>query len=146
MDTMQAAMNQFQAAYSSARRSALVDTIRRRPADLPTLEEICGDLGRYRKLARGLQTIPLARIAGSEGRAHEFDRRFLPRSTYLQERWSRVAQAMSQGVRLPPIQVYKLGEHYYVCDGNHRVSVARHRGQEQIEANVIELLADDLAA
>ena len=140
MGTMQAAMDQFQAAYSSSRRSALMDTIRRRPTSLPTLEEICGDLGRYRLVSRGLQTIALEQIVGSEGRAEDFDRRFLPRSTYLRERWSRVAQAMSDGVRLPPIQVYKLGEHYFVCDGNHRVSVARHRGQEQIEANVTELL------
>lgn len=139
MDTMQAA-SQFQAAYSSARRAAFLDSIRRRSASLPTLEAICGDLGRYRQVARGVQTIALAQVAGSEGRSHEFDRNFLPRATYLKERWSRVAQAMSDGVRLPPIQVYKLGEHYYVCDGNHRVSVARHRGQEQIEASVTELL------
>ncbi|HMQ32434.1 MAG TPA: hypothetical protein PKD53_17005 [Chloroflexaceae bacterium] len=139
MDQMQAT-SQFQAAYSSARRAAFFDAIRRRAADLPTLEATCGDLGRYRQAPRGVQTIALAQIAGSEGRAHEFDRNFLPRATYLKERWSRVAQAMSDGVRLPPIQVYKLGEHYYVCDGNHRVSVARHRGQDQIEANVTELL------
>lgn len=116
--------------------------LRHRATGLPTLAELCGDLSRYRQVPRGRATIPLAQIVGSEGRAHEFDRRLLPRATYLQERWSRVAQAMSQGVRLPPIQVYKLGEHCYVCDGNHRVSVARHRGQEQIEANVTELLAD----
>lgn len=145
MDTMQAATNQFQAAYSSAQRSAFIDTIRRRAASLPTLADICGDLSRYRQLPRGLKTIPLAQIVGSEGRAHAFDRRFLPRSTFLKERWSRVALAMSQGVRLPPIQVYKLGDQYYVCDGNHRVSVARHRGQEQIEANITELLIDTLA-
>jgi hypothetical protein len=144
MGTMQAAMDQFQAAYSSARRSALIDTIRRRPAGLPTLEAICGDLSRYRLVSRGVQTIALEQIVGSEGRAEDFDRRFLPRSTYLRERWSSVALAMSEGKRLPPIQVYKLGEHYFVCDGNHRVSVARHRGQEQIEANVTELLTEGL--
>lgn len=141
MDTMQMATNQFQAAYSSARRSALIDTIRRRPTSLPTLDEICGDLSSYRLVSHGVKTIALAQIVGSEGRAEAFDRRFLPRSTYLRERWSRVAQAMSDGIRLPPIQVYKLGEHYYVCDGNHRVSVALHRGHEQIQANVTELVA-----
>lgn len=139
MSTVQAA-SQFQAAYGRAQRSAFFDSIRRRATNLPTLGEICGDLSRYRQVSRGLTTIAISQIAGSEGRAHEFDRSFLPRSTYLQERWSRVAQAMSQGLRLPPIQVYKYGEHYYVCDGNHRVSVARYRGQEQIEANVTELL------
>lgn len=140
MDTMQKGRTQFQAAYSSALRAAFFDGLRRRPTSLRSLDEVCADLSRYRQVSRGVQTISLASVVGSEGRANAFDRRFLPRSTYLQERWSRVAQAMSDGVRLPPIQVYKLGDHYYVCDGNHRVSVAVHRGQDQIEANVTELI------
>ena len=80
------------------------------------------------------------------GRGEEFDRRFLPRALHLKERWSRVAQAMNQGLQLPPIQVYKLGEQYVVCDGNHRVSVARHRGQGEIDATVIELRTKALVA
>ena len=34
--------------------------------------------------------------------------------------------------------MYKVGEVYFVKDGNHRVSVARERGQEYIDAEVIE--------
>lgn len=146
METMQAATNQFQTAYNSARRTAFFDAIRRRSSDLPTLDEVCGDLSHYRRVAHGVKSIPLAAIVGSEGRAHEFDAQFLPRATYLKERWTRVADAMRQGLRLPPIQVYKLGERYFVCDGNHRVSVARHNGQDTIAANVTELVADTLMA
>jgi hypothetical protein len=38
--------------------------------------------------------------------------------------------------------VYKLGDIYFVRDGNHRVSVAREQGQAEIEAYVVELKTD----
>ena len=38
----------------------------------------------------------------------------------------------------PPIKVYKVGDTYFVLDGNHRVSVAVHRGHKTIEAYVWE--------
>jgi ParB-like chromosome segregation protein Spo0J len=34
--------------------------------------------------------------------------------------------------------LYKLGDDYYVVDGNHRVSVARFEGVEMIDAEVTE--------
>ena len=40
---------------------------------------------------------------------------------------------------LPPILVYKIGEVYFVMDGNHRVSITREMGVETIEAHVIEI-------
>ena len=42
-------------------------------------------------------------------------------------------------VILPPVDLYKIGDVYFVKDGNHRVSVARERGQEFMDAFVIEL-------
>jgi hypothetical protein len=39
---------------------------------------------------------------------------------------------------LPPIELYKIGEGYFVIDGNHRISVARANGNKDIEAHVIE--------
>ena len=50
---------------------------------------------------------------------------------------------------LPPIEVYQIGDVYFVRDGNHRVSVARQREATHIEAYVtpvvtsIPLSADD---
>jgi hypothetical protein len=38
--------------------------------------------------------------------------------------------------------VYKVGEVYFVIDGNHRVSVARQEGLKTIEARVIEFRTD----
>jgi nucleotide-binding universal stress UspA family protein len=46
---------------------------------------------------------------------------------------------MEEGGGLPPIDVYKVGEAYFVIDGNHRVSIARQVGSTTIEARVIEV-------
>ena len=43
---------------------------------------------------------------------------------------------------VPPIEVYKLGEVYFVADGNHRVSVARANGFKDIDAYVTEIPVD----
>ena len=40
-----------------------------------------------------------------------------------------------------PVVLYKLGERFFVVDGNHRVSVARYQGVEWIEAEVTQLYA-----
>ncbi|NDJ77356.1 MAG: hypothetical protein GYB65_13970, partial [Chloroflexi bacterium] len=89
---------------------------------------------------QGTQTIPLDKIVGSEDRYHDFTRAFLPLNQELRERWSNIAtlylDPMSSGV--PPIEVYKVGDSYFVKDGNHRVSVARQLAFEDIEAYVWE--------
>lgn len=87
----------------------------------------------------GLQSIPVEAVIGSVDRYKEFTRHFLPREEYLDERWVGVRAAQLVGKELPPIQVYKVGELYFVKDGNHRVSVARRKGQHYIDAHVIEL-------
>jgi|ADGO01.1.fsa_nt_gi ParB-like nuclease domain. len=38
--------------------------------------------------------------------------------------------------RRPPIDVYQIGDAYFVVDGNHRVSVARQNGAKTIQAYV----------
>jgi hypothetical protein len=88
---------------------------------------------------RGVQEILVSRIRGSEGRSREFDASFLPLNSRLRNRWTRIDALMLQGVPVPPIEVYQVGEVYFVKDGHHRVSVARHLGQEFISAHVIEV-------
>ena len=44
-------------------------------------------------------------------------------------------------VTLPPVDLIKIGDDYFVRDGNHRVSVARVRGQEYIDAFVTEIFS-----
>jgi nucleotide-binding universal stress UspA family protein len=72
------------------------------------------------------------------GRYRDFTRSFLPRDASIKERWKRI-YAAAQGMEgLPPIEVYRVGEVYFVKDGNHRVSVAREMGAEFIQAYVRE--------
>lgn len=87
----------------------------------------------------GMRQIPLHQIVGSVGRYQDFDRAFLPRHSFLSPRWVSIDKAHILDVILPPIEVYKIGEVYFVKDGNHRVSVARERGQAEIDAYVIEI-------
>jgi len=39
---------------------------------------------------------------------------------------------------VPPVHLYKVGDAYFVLDGNHRVSIAKEMGLEEIEAYVTE--------
>ena len=87
----------------------------------------------------GLQTVPLERIVGSVGRYRDFDRAFLPTQRQTTERWVNIRKAHYQDVSLPPVELYKIGDVYFVKDGNHRVSVARDRQQVDIDAYVTEI-------
>ena len=87
----------------------------------------------------GHQQVSIDQIVGSLGRYKDFDRAFLPTQKRTKMRWVNVDKAHYQQVVLPPIELFKIGELYFVKDGNHRVSVARERGQEFIDAFVIEI-------
>lgn len=90
----------------------------------------------------GMQVIPIDKIVGSEGRYKDFDNRFFPKSTHLRNRWQHVDQAAIDSINLPPIKVYELSGLYFVRDGNHRVSVAKARGTEFIDAEVVTLQSE----
>lgn len=130
--------------YRRARRRAamqeLLGRLGRRPRDLLSFEQVRKDLGGTGQFPRGLQEIPLDAIVGSVGRYEDFDRQFLPRQGISASRWARVRQQVEER-GLPPIEVFKLGEVYFVHDGHHRVSVARQVGARSIEAFVTEIPA-----
>lgn len=87
----------------------------------------------------GMKTIPISKIVGSEGRYKDFDNQFLPKNSFMKERWEHVDEAVIKDIVLPPISVYELGGLYFVRDGNHRVSVAKSKGVEFIDADIISL-------
>lgn len=87
---------------------------------------------------RGMKTVPIDNIVGSVGRYKDFDNAFLPTNNTLSTRWRKINRAFYDDVSLPPIQLYKVGEVYFVMDGNHRVSVAREHGATYIDAEVTE--------
>ncbi|MCL4295203.1 MAG: hypothetical protein KJ077_05725 [Anaerolineae bacterium] len=89
---------------------------------------------------QGVQKIRVAKIMGSVGRYHDFVQAFLPTTENMRHRWEKIAtlylDPSSRG--LPPIEVYQVGDSYFVSDGNHRVSVARQLGLKELEAHVWE--------
>ena len=87
----------------------------------------------------GMQAIEVDNIIGSVDRYRDFDETFLPKTDHLVDRWVNIKRLKLQGQELPAIQVYKVGDTYFVKDGNHRVSVAQAEGQKYIDAEVIEL-------
>jgi hypothetical protein len=91
---------------------------------------------------RGMQTVLLEKIVGSEGRYKDFNRAFMPRNDKLMRRWTHVDVAHYQNITLPPIKLFEIGGVYFVRDGNHRVSVAKSQGAEFIDAEVISLSSE----
>ncbi len=90
----------------------------------------------------GMQVVPVDLIAGSEGRYHDFDNHFFPKNIHLKNRWASIDKAILSDVILPPIVLYEIGGLYFVRDGNHRVSVARTQGVENIDAEVVSLKSE----
>jgi nucleotide-binding universal stress UspA family protein len=128
--------------HEARRRAALEEIIARmrgKSIDLLSYEDVRQKLKAGASMPRGLQDIPLDAIVGSVGRYADFTRRFLPRRDSDKNRWARVKAKVTDMEGLPPIEVYQIGEAYFVQDGNHRVSVARELGATHIQAYVTEV-------
>ena len=109
---------------------------------LPSLHEILNRTKARKESYIGLREIPVDNIIGSEGRYEDFNKKFLPKKKALQNRWSAINDIADENGYLPPISVFKIDEYYFVRDGNHRVSVAKSRKQEYIDAQVTEYFID----
>nr|MBN1230112.1 DUF4032 domain-containing protein [Anaerolineae bacterium] len=101
-------------------------------------EEVKKKAGAGAPTYKGMQSVPLDKIVGSVNRYEDFDRAFLPTQDHTSSRWRRIGVAYYENIILPPVTLYKVGDAYFVVDGNHRVSVARELGREFIDAEVME--------
>ena len=128
----------FIAARHKAFWNKLLSFLGGRPNRLLSWDEVCDELHCRGRIYRGVQPVPVNRIIGSVGRYSDFDRAFLPTQDGTAGRWRSIARAYYDGVGLPPVKLYKVGDAYFVLDGNHRVSVGREQGVEFIDAEVIE--------
>ena len=140
--TLNAAANAADDFREARRRASMEELMARltgRSTQLLSFEDVRQKLKVTGESSRGRQEIPLDAIVGSVGRYSDFTRTFLPRQDSDEQRWTDVKNAMTQsGNSLPPIEVYQIGEVYFVVDGNHRVSVAQRQGMEHISAYVTE--------
>ncbi|MEO0563524.1 MAG: hypothetical protein AAF125_15555, partial [Chloroflexota bacterium] len=132
-------INRFQNARMRAFWEETFALVRGKSSELMSFDDIRERLRLSDESYKGLQNIDIDKIAGSVGRYRDFTANFMPRRGKMQERWSRIYAQANSMEGLPPIEVYQVGEVYFVRDGNHRVSVAHQLGMPTIEAFVTEL-------
>lgn len=136
------AVQDFQSARKRASLEAVLVRMTGKTNELLSYEEVAEKLKLSSRVERGIQNIPIDSIVGSVGRYNDFTRTFLPRHDSDRDRWVGVKAAMETSAGWPPIDVYKVGEVFFVVDGNHRVSIARQEGFKTIEARVTEFNTD----
>lgn len=146
MDNYEIVNNVSNQEFESARFRSLLTSLKYfligRNNELLSFEKIKKGFELYKQKYLGIQTIPIDVIVGSFDRYKDFDRYFLPKKVHLQQRWAKIHNLIARDVILPPVKLYKIGEIYFVIDGNHRVSVSKKLGVKYIDAEVTEFITD----
>ena len=128
------------------RPGARVRRVRRMANEpLPFLYDVHPEARGARPVDIGLQTIDVDRIAGTAvGGGAQRGGDFLPlkpfRGGNWDSRWQRLRTAQDDLAVLPPIEVVKFGDRYWVVDGHNRVGLALYGGQTAVDADVTELV------
>jgi nucleotide-binding universal stress UspA family protein len=133
------AINDFHQARMKAALQQVTAALTGKSVELLSYEDVAHKLRATGRTVRGLQSIPVQAIVGSVGRYTDFTRSFLPLSSVDPHRWASVKTAAPYVTQLPPIDVYQIGEAYFVLDGNHRVAIARRDGISHLDAFVTEV-------
>lgn len=112
--------------------------------DLVNLWEVHPEARRASIRELGLQSIAVDRIRGTavEGppqRGGDFLPLKTRRSADWRGRWQRILNALDRLESLPPIELIKFGDAYWVVDGHNRVAAALYNGQGELDAVVEEL-------
>ena len=141
IESYRSAREDFRHARREAAIQGIVARFTGKSTELLSYEDVSQKLKAVGSAHRGLKEIPIEKIIGSVGRYTDFTRSFLPRHDSDESRWANVMSAMTnvRAQGLPPIEVYQLGDVYFVKDGHHRVSIAKQLGVNSIEAYVTEV-------
>ena len=139
--TYRKALDDFHRLRSKAAMDRFWAGIRGESLDLLPYDEVSSKLRAVSQTNIGLQQVPLKNIIGSVNRTSDFDRKFRPLHDDDSSRWANVKTAMisPHAVGVPPVSLYKIGDAYFVMDGNHRISIAQEMGLDSIEAYVTEV-------
>ncbi len=128
--------------FSRARRRALFGRVlaffRREPVPnrLLSFNDVRRTLLADNRPYRGTKIVEVDKIVGSVGRWRDFDRSFLPARASVGQRWKYIDRVFYRSEDLPPVELYKVGDAYFVVNGHHRVSVARYHKVPTVEAEV----------
>jgi hypothetical protein len=137
------AQNDFLRARRRAALGAMVARLRGEPDDVRQVlpyEEVVAALGYVSEHSAGNAVVPLDAIVGTVDRSRDFDRSFRPTTGRVRSRWEHIAAAMRRGEAMPPVDLVRIGQIYFVRDGHHRVSVARALGRNDIDAMVTDVV------
>jgi hypothetical protein len=137
------AQTDFLRARRRAALGAMVARLRGEPSDVRLVlpyEEVVAALGYVSEHSAGKAVVALDAIVGSVDRGRDFDRSFRPTTGRMRSRWEHIATAMRRGEAMPPVDLVRVGQIYFVRDGHHRVSVARALGHADIDAMVTEVI------
>lgn len=135
MNSVTQAQSDFNQAYSKAGWQRLFGALTGKNYDLVDYNEVRKRLSNAYNIPV-TKEIPIASIVGTVSRNQDFTRTFLPKLISDEHRWVNVKLANESPEGVPPIDVYQVGEIYFVLDGHHRVSVMKTIGAEYIMAHV----------
>ena len=133
-----AAFTRFENAHRKAAQKRLFAMLTGRSTSMLSLSQALGQHQPANRHYLGLQLVSIDQIHGSEARTTDFDDSFLPLNERSEQRWVSIFQARLNDTPLPPVDLIKVGNEYFVRDGHHRISVAKVMGQDYIEAEVTE--------
>jgi hypothetical protein len=111
---------------------------------LPSLEGILKDVEIVSTVNLGTIDVPLKKIIGTytHSRSLAFSKNFMPllNDSEFKGKWTSLCTAQTdEGIR-DSIKVYEFMNHYYVIEGNKRVSVLKYFGAYSITADVTRLI------
>lgn len=116
----------------------VLSRIGRRPRPtLMSFRDALDALGEDGVVERRVTDVPIVQVVGSAARSSDFDADFRPLSPNLVQRRERLAHHLAAGNEPPPVDLYQLGNLYFVADGHHRISVLRELGRQVVTARTV---------
>jgi hypothetical protein len=132
------------AAALAERPGARVRRVRRMAKDpLPVLWDVHPDARHAPMREVGVLEVPVEKIRGTAQEVGDRGGDFLPlkpfRGDNWRARWQRILSAVDNLKQLPPVDLLRTGDEYWVVDGHNRVAAALYNGQLSLDANVMDL-------
>jgi basic membrane lipoprotein Med (substrate-binding protein (PBP1-ABC) superfamily) len=135
----------YRTALKAGKKDLQTRTTQKLPTELPSLDAILETEDISCEVPLGLLDIPVELIVGTKtrGRTSSFAPNFMPilgEGTEFAAKWTLLSDAhIQEGIR-DPIVAYEYMNHYYVLEGNKRVSVLKFFGATSIPGYVTRVV------
>lgn len=115
---------------------------RRYAGRAPSLYDVVAHADALPRSMPRVEIVPAEAITGTTRHPSTLTADFLPspeqRTTHWRHDFSRILRGLEELTVLPPVELLKVGERYFVVDGHKRVAAARRVGGA-VDAIVVEL-------